>query len=123
MNCERGSLLWRQEESEKVIIRLTGEPERTYWRGDVRAKDSFLKNVPAWLLKEWTIPSGHAEAFHDAFARLHREFEKDVRLYNEGRPFVCDGSRYASVHDGLKHMKFIEAAVRSAKSNSRPVKL
>jgi predicted dehydrogenase len=123
VNCERGSLVWRQEESEKVVIRLAGEPERVYWRGDVPKNDSFLKDVPDGLLKEPTIPSGHGEAFHDAFARLHREFEKDVRLYNDGKPFKCDGSRYANIHDGVKHMKFIEAAVRSAKANSRPVKL
>jgi predicted dehydrogenase len=123
VTCERGSLVWRQEESEKVILRLPGEPDRVYWRGEVRANDSFLKNVPDWLLKEWTIPSGHGEAFHDAYARLHREFAKDVRLYNDGKPFKCDGSRYANVHDGVKHMKFIEAAVKSAHSNSRPVKL
>ena len=46
-----------------------------------------------------------------------------MRLYNEGKPFKCDGSRYANVHDGVKHMKFIEAAVKSAKANSKPVKL
>jgi predicted dehydrogenase len=123
VNCERGSLVWRQEESEQVVIRLPGEPDRIYWRSEVQPNDSFLKNVPDWLLKEPTIPSGHCEAFHDAFARLHREFEKDVRLYNDGKPFNCDGSKYANIHDGVKHMKFIEAAVKSAKSNSRPVKL
>jgi predicted dehydrogenase len=123
VNGERGSLVWRQEESEKVVIRLAGEPERVYWRGDVPKNDSFLKDVPDWLLKAPTLPSGHAEAFHDAFSRLHREFEKDVRLYNEGKPFQCDGSRYANIYDGLKHMKFVEAAVKSAKANSKWVKL
>ena len=123
VNCERGSLVWRQEDSECVVIRLPGEPDRLYWRGEVKPNDSFLKNVPEHLLKEPTIPSGHAEAFHDAFARLHREFEKDVRLYNAGKPFKCDGTRYANVYDGIKHMKFIEAAVKSAKAGSRPVKM
>jgi predicted dehydrogenase len=123
VNGTLGSLVWRQEDAEKVIIRMAGEPERVYWRADVAANDTFLKNVPDRLLKEPTIPSGHVEAFHDAFARLHREFEKDVRLYNDGKPFKCDGSRYANIHDGVKHMKFIEAAVKSAHSNSRPVKL
>ena len=61
------------------------------------------------------------EAFHDAFARLHREFEKDVRAYNDGQPFSCDGSKYANVLDGVKHMKFVEAAVESAKNGSQPV--
>jgi len=123
VNGEKGSLLWKQEESEKVVIRLPGEPDREYWRGAVGAKDGFLGEVPQWLLSEPTIPPGHGEAFHDAFARLHREFEKDVRKYNAGQPFECDGAKYANVDDGVKHMKFVEAAVESAKNDSKKVSL
>ncbi|MEE8386084.1 MAG: gfo/Idh/MocA family oxidoreductase, partial [Dehalococcoidia bacterium] len=123
VNCAKGTLIWKQEDAECVKICLPGEPDRLYWRGEVQADDSFLKGVPQELLDEPTIPSGHVEAFHDAFARLHREFEKDVRLYNDGKKFSCDGSRYANVQDGVKHMKFVEAAVQSAKNNSAPVAL
>ena len=121
VNCEAGSLVWRQEDAECVTIRLPGEPDREYWRGEVGGDDMFLKGIPQELLDEPTIPSGHVEAFHDAYARLHREFEKDVRLYNAGEAFSCDGSRYANVTDGVKHMKFVEAAVASAKNGSQPV--
>lgn len=34
------------------------------------------KNLPKSLMDELTLPSGHCEAFHDAFARLHRCLEK-----------------------------------------------
>jgi len=123
VNCERGSLAWRQEEAEGFILRLPGEPDRTYWRGELKGKDSFLGDLPDWVGGEPTIPSGHLEAFHDAYRRLHKSFEEDVRLYNEGKPFKCDGSKYANVHDGVMHMRFIEAAVKSAKANSKPVKM
>ncbi len=123
VNCSKGSLVWRQEDAEQVIIRLPGEPDRVYWRGEVKGQDGFLGKLPAWVGAEPTIPSGHVEAFHDAYARLHRSFEEDVRLYNAGKPFKCDGSKYANVHDGVKHMRFIEAAVKSAKHNSIPVKM
>lgn len=123
VNCERGSLVWRQEESEQIIIRLPGEPDRVYWRGELKGKDSFLGDLPDWVGAECTIPSGHNEAFHDAYRRLHKSFEEDVRLYNEGKPFKNDGTKYANVHDGVLHMKFIEAAVKSAKANSKPVKM
>jgi predicted dehydrogenase len=123
VNCERGSLIWRQEDAEQVVIRLPGEPDRTYWRGEVAGKDSFLGTIPDWVSAEPTIPSGHVEAFHDAYRRLHKSFEEDVRLYNAGKKFACDGSKYANVHDGVMHMKFIEAAVKSAKANSKPVKM
>ena len=123
VNCEKGSLVWRQEESEQIIIRLPGEPDRVYWRGEVKDQDSFLGKLPAWVGGECTIPSGHAEAFHDAYRRLHKSFEEDVRLYNAGKKFKCDGSKYANVDDGVAHMRFIEAAVKSAKSNSQWVKM
>jgi hypothetical protein len=64
-------------------------------------------------MAEPTIPPGHPEAFHDAFARLHRCFEADVRAYNAGQPFQNDGSKYANVEDGRIGIAFIEAAVRS----------
>jgi predicted dehydrogenase len=121
VNCEKGSLLWRQEDAERITIRTGSGVERTYWRGAVPAEDDLLGKVPQALLDEPTIPPGHGEDFHDAFARLHREFEKDVRLYNDGKPFSCDGTKYANVHDGVKHMKFVEAAVESAKNGSQPV--
>ncbi len=123
VNGTKGSLVWRQEESEKVILRLPNEPDRVYWRAAVGEKDTFLGKVPKWVLEEPTIPFGHNEAFHDAYARLHRSFEADVRKYNAGRTFACDGSKYANVHDGVMHMKFIEAAVSSAKNHSKRVKL
>jgi len=123
VNCERGSLVWRQEEAEKFIIRLPGEPERVYWRGEMGEKDSFLGRLPKWISTTPTIPSGHLEAFHDAYRRLHAAFEEDVRKYNAGKPFECDGSKYATVEDGVAHMKFVDAAVRSAKAGSKPVKV
>lgn len=113
VNGTKGSLIWRQEEPEKVEIRLNGQPDRIYWRGAVSSNDGFLGEVPAWLLAEPTIPAGHPEAFHDAFARLHRYFEKDVRAYNAGQPFECDGSKYATVDDGWTGIAFTTAAVES----------
>ena len=123
VNCEKGSLVWRQEEAEQIILRLPGEPDRVYWRGEMGGTDAILGDLPDWIGDEPTIPSGHVEAFHDAYARLHRSFEADVRLYNAGQPFVNDGSKYANVHDGVKHMRFIEAAVQSAKSDSTLVEM
>ena len=113
----KGTLRWRQEEPEALTILLPGQPERSYWRGAVTPGDGFLpKKVPAELMSEPTIPSGHTEGFHDAFARLHRCFEADVRKWRAGKRFACGGSRYATVEDGWMGMAFLEAAVRSSKA-------
>jgi predicted dehydrogenase len=114
----KGLLKWNQEDAEAVTICLPGQPDRTYWRGAVSANDGFLGDVPQELLDEPTIPSGHVEGLHDAFARLHREFEKDVRAYHAGEAWNCDGSRYANVEDGRMGLAFIDAAVASHRNDN-----
>jgi predicted dehydrogenase len=110
----KGTLRWEQEDPEKLIIHLPGKPDMTYWRGCVQPNDGFLKDVPAELLGEVTIPPGHGEAFHDAFARLHRCFEADVRAYLDKKPFTCDGAKYANIDDGVMGIRFISKCVESS---------
>jgi len=106
-----------------VRIHTLDGSEHTYWRGALPERDRLLGAIPKWLRAEATIPAGHPEGFHDAYARLHRSFEGDVRRYNAGRPFRCDGSRYANVRDGLAHMRFVEGAVASSRRGGKRVVL
>lgn len=111
----KGTLQWRQEDPEALTILLSNQPDRVYYRAAVSPGDGFLpKDVPADLMAEPTIPSGHPEAFHDAYARLHRCFEADVRKWKAGEAFNADGSKYANVEDGWKGIAFIETAVQSS---------
>jgi predicted dehydrogenase len=123
VNGTKGTLRWRQEEPEKLVINLPGKPDLVYWRGAVAANDGFLKDLPADLMKEPTIPPGHGEAFHDAFARLHRCFEADVRAYQEKKPFKADGSKYANVDDGRMGIYFIGKAVESSMNGASWVEM
>jgi predicted dehydrogenase len=119
----RGTLRWSQEDPEKIVVNANGKPEIVYWRGTVQPNDGFLGDVPQELLQEVTIPPGHPEAFHDAFARLHRCFEADVRAYQAGTPFACDGSKYANVEDGRMGIYFITKAVESSSNGNSWVTL
>jgi predicted dehydrogenase len=112
----KGSLRWKQEEPERLTIHLPNQPDRVYWRGAVTPGDGFLpKDLPAELMAEPTIPSGHPEGFHDAFARLHRNFERDVRAWKAGRPFASDGSKYAKVEDGWTGIAFLDTCLKSSR--------
>jgi predicted dehydrogenase len=120
---ERGTLVWRQEDPECVRIHLAGQPDRVYWRGEVQANDGFLNDLPAALMAEPTVPSGHPEGFHDAFARLHRCFEADVRAYQRGAFEGADGSKYATVEDGRTGIAFLSAAVESSDNDHQWVRV
>ena len=123
VNGTKGSLVWEQEEPEKIVIMLPDQPDRVYWRGAVTANDGFLGDLPAALMAEPNIPPGHPEAFHDAFARLHRCFEEDVRAFQRGEKIACDGSRYANVEDGRVGIAFVGAAVTSGQKQGEWVEL
>ena len=110
----KGSLRWRQEDPEAITISLLGQPDRTYYRAAVSAKDGFLGDLPADLMAEPNIPPGHPEAFHDAFARLHRCFEADIRTWQTAGKVKVDGGKYATIDDGWMGLAFIETAVKSA---------
>ena len=111
----KGTLSWRQEDPESITIHLASQPDRLYWRGAVTPGDGFLpKDMPADLMAEPTIPAGHPEAFHDAYARLHRCFEADVRKWKAGELFKCDGSKYANIEDGWTGIAFIETCLKSS---------
>lgn len=115
INGSKGTLVWRQEEPEGLTIHLANQPDRVYWRGAVTPGDGFLpKDVPADLMAEPTVPPGHPEAFHDAFARLHRCFEADIRKWKAGEGFNADGSKYANIEDGWMGIAFIETCLKSS---------
>ncbi|MCX6100297.1 MAG: Gfo/Idh/MocA family oxidoreductase, partial [Candidatus Bipolaricaulota bacterium] len=112
----KGTLRWRQEDPEALTISMLGQPDRTYYRGAVAPNDGFLKDLPA-------IPAGHPEAFHDAFARLHRCFEADIRKWKAEGKVTIDGSKYACIEDGWMGLAFIETCVKSASKKGAWMKL
>lgn len=118
VNGSKGTLVWKQEYPEELTVHLTNQPDRVYYRGAVQPNDGFFGDIPEDLMGEPTIPPGHPEAFHDAFARLHRCFEADVRAYQAGTYQGSDGSKYATVEDGRMGIYFIEKAVESHKNGN-----
>lgn len=115
----KGALRWRQEDSEQLVLSLAGQPDRVYRRGAVAAGDGFLPDDAELkaLLQEPVLPAGHPEGFHDSFARLHRFFENDVRLWRDGKPLRHAGRDYATVDDGWMGLAFLQSCLKSAGKN------
>jgi len=111
-------LVWRQEEPESLTILLPGQPDRVYWRGAVSPGDGFLpKDVPADLMAEPTIPSGHPEAFHDAFAACTAASRLTCASGKRGRHSSATAPNTQTWKTAGWAIAFIETCVKSSKKN------
>lgn len=107
----KGSLEWRQEEPNKMTIRQNGKPHAIYTRDP---------NAP-WMndagKAACRLPSGHPEAFFEAFANIYRATYDNMVLRAEGKAFEKTNTVYPNIHDGVEGMYFIQQCVGSNAEN------
>lgn len=107
----KGSLVWRQEEPNAMIVRTNGQPHRIYTR-DPNAP--FMNESGKAACR---LPSGHPEAFFEAFANIYRAAYDNMILRATGKPFEKVNTIYPNVNDGVEGMYFIQQSVESSKQN------
>jgi predicted dehydrogenase len=105
-----GALEWHQEEPNKMIVRRNDKPHQIY----TRAGGSYLGKTAAASTR---IPSGHPEAFLEAFANIYTAAYADMALRATGGKFDGAGSLYPNVADGVDGMNFIAQCVASSAEN------
>jgi hypothetical protein len=64
------------------------------------------------------LPSGHPEAFFEAFANVYRSAYDAMILRASGKPFEKTNTIYPNINDGVEGMYFIEQCVASSKDNA-----
>lgn len=111
---EKKGLEWHQEHPNYLHVKEPDGPEQVWKRGNgyVAAKS------PA-AARGSRIPSGHPEAFLEAFANNYCNFADTLRahLLNEKPdPLALD---FPSVDDGVRGMLFIETVLESAQSEKK----
>ena len=106
-----GTLTWRQEDPNHLVHSPVDGPRRILTRGS------------PWLspaaLRAGRIPSGHPEAFIEAFANVYLGVAADIRARRSGvaaDPLAAD---YPGVEDGALGVRFIEKVVESAASERK----
>ena len=104
----KGSLQWRQENPNEMIVRQNGQPHRIFTR-DPNAPFMNASGAAACRL-----PSGHPEAFFEAFANVYRSAYDDMCLRSDGQSHELVNSIYPNVNDGVEGMYFIQQAVASS---------
>jgi hypothetical protein len=63
------------------------------------------------------LPSGHPEAFFEAFANIYRFAFDDMARRASGQKFERTNTIYPNINDGVEGMYFIQQSVASAKEN------
>ena len=107
----KGALQWRQEEPNVMVVRRNGQPHQLYTR-DPNA--SYMNEPGASACR---LPSGHPEAFFEAFANVYRSAYDAMALRGSGESFERVNTVYPNVHDGVEGMYFIQQSVASSQQD------
>ena len=105
---EKASLHWDQERPGELHLRADNAPYRTLRRGE-----AYLCEAARYLSRTKT---GNPEGYFGAFANLYADAAEVIGARRESRAANPNAASFATAHDGVIAMKFIEAAVASHKN-------
>jgi predicted dehydrogenase len=108
----KGSLKWRQENPNELILRQNGRAHQIYTR-DPNAPFTNGSGAAACRL-----PSGHPEAFFEAFANVYAAAFDDMAKRASGATIERRDTVYPNIHDGVEGMYFIQQCVSSSAENA-----
>jgi predicted dehydrogenase len=106
----RGALEWHQEEPNKMIVRRNGDAHKVY----TRAGGPYLGKLAAGASR---LPSGHPEAFFEAFANVYAAVYDDIIKRASGQKHEPKDTLYPNIFDGVDGMNFITQCVASSKED------
>jgi predicted dehydrogenase len=112
-----GGLEWHQEHPNQLQFKPMGGPVQVWSRGN----DYIGAKSPA-AARATRLPSGHPEAFLEAFANHYVNFAETILCREDGKQPDDLANDFPQVADGLRGMAFIETVVASAKSTEKWVK-
>jgi predicted dehydrogenase len=111
---EEKSLEWHQEHPNYLYVKAPDGPVQVWRRGN----DYVGARSPA-AGRATRLPSGHPEAFFEAFANIYCNFADTIRARitrTKPEPLMLD---FPDVNDGVRGMCFIETVLESTKSKQK----
>jgi len=108
---EKGSLTWHQEDPNVLIHDSLEGPRQVLTRGN-----AYL--CPA-AQRATRLPTGHPEAFIEAFANVYLGAMEAIRAKQEGRALGENEGDFPTVYDGARGVYFIEKTVESSRSDQK----
>ncbi|MBC8482048.1 MAG: Gfo/Idh/MocA family oxidoreductase [Planctomycetes bacterium] len=115
---ESKSLEWHQEHPNYLYVKEPDGPVQVWRRGN-----EYVGRESASAARATRIPSGHPEAFLEAFANNYCNFADTVRAAITKTRADKLAMDFPSVDDGLRGMVFIETVVASSKSKQKWTKM
>jgi predicted dehydrogenase len=101
---EKGSLAWRQQDPNRLIVKGLDRPEEI-----LHAAMNYLS---ADALAVARVPAGHPEGYLEAFAVLYREFADALVAWKQGQANPLPAT-LPGIEAGVRGMRFIERAIES----------
>ncbi len=112
---ETGTLEWKQENPNYLYHLPLNEAPRILTRGGPAASP--------WATYSTRIPSGHPEGYLEAFAQLYKDLAELLAARLEEREPNPVSTLLPDCADGVRGMRFIDAALASAMNGSAWTKL
>jgi predicted dehydrogenase len=106
-----GHLDWRQEEPNTLVHAPVDGPRRLLTRGSPWLDDAARRAC--------RLPTGHPEAFIEAFANVYLGVAADIEARLAGTVADPAAADYPRVEDGARGVRFIEATVASSASDRK----
>jgi predicted dehydrogenase len=103
---EQGSLGWRQQDPNRLIVKGLDKPEEIH-----HAATSYLSADARAVAR---VPAGHPEGYLEAFAVLYREFADALMAWKQGQAHPLPAT-LPGIEAGVRGMRFIERAIESNK--------
>ena len=103
-----GTLEWHQEEPNTLLHSPIDGPRRMLTRGSAWLSDAARRAT--------RLPTGHPEAFIEAFANVYLGVAEQIRAKQSGTTPAPGAADYPTLADGARGVRFIEKTVESASS-------
>lgn len=111
---EKGGIEWHQEHPNYLYVKSIDGAEQVWKRGN-----PYVAARSAAAGRGTRLPSGHPEAFLEAFANNYCNFTDTIRCRILGKTPDPEMQDFPNVDDGLRGMLFIESVVASSNLDTK----
>ena len=115
---EKSAIEWHQEHPNYLYVKVINGPVQVWRRGN-----DYVGEKSAAAKRGTRIPSGHPEAFLEAFANNYVNFTDTIRARIDGRKPTELELDFPGADEGVTGLAFIETVVESARTGARWVRM